>query len=134
MKTLVNASGAIASCLMVVHRSIIHRTPGLGVRPSLVLPAAPKMASTSPICQQNHAASNEASTSAPAAHSETESELLQDWTQYLLFAIKFLTEGFVYEYPQEPLSTSTRVKPPSAHPRRVGACQMTQRVPKVTAS
>ncbi len=108
--------------------------PGSGVRPLLVLPAAPKMASTSPICQQYHAASNEASASAPAAHSETKSELFQDWTQYLLFAIKFLTEGFVYEYPQEPMSTNTHAKPPLAHPRRVGACQMTQRVPKVTTS
>ncbi len=34
--------------------------------------------------------------STPAAQSETKSELLQDWTQYLLLAIKFLTEGFVY--------------------------------------
>ena len=25
-----------------------------------------------------------------------------DWTQYLLMAIHFLTEGFVYEYPQPP--------------------------------
>ena len=72
--------------------------------------------------------------STPAAQSETKSELLQDWTQYLLLAIKFLTEGFVYEYPQETLSTSTYAKPPVPHPRRVGACQMTQRVPKVTAS
>ena len=72
--------------------------------------------------------------SAPAAQRETKSELLQDWTQYLLFAIKFLTEGFVYEYPQEPLSTSTYAKPPVPQPRRVGACQMTERFPKVTAS
>jgi len=70
----------------------------------------------------------------PSAQSETKSELLQDWTQYMLLAIKFLTEGFVYEYPQEPSSTSTYAKPPLPHPRRVGACQMTQIVPKVTAS
>ncbi|KAA6422239.1 MAG: hypothetical protein FRX49_07709 [Trebouxia sp. A1-2] len=57
--------------------------------------------------------------SASAAQNETKSELLQDWTQYMLLAIKFLTEGFVYEYPQEP-STNTYAKPPVNHPRMVG--------------
>jgi len=63
----------------------------------------------------------------PRETPSTSAEPLADWTQYLLFAINFLTEGFVYTYAQTPEESH---KLPLHAARRIGSCQM-HRIPRV---